>query len=189
MLLAFLFYMDQGMGILPWGLLAGLLHEMGHYAAGRAFGGKPQWMELSAVGAQLSMAYPGPLSYGKEIIVAMAGPAVNLILGWAAAGMRLFLLAGVSFGLGMFNLLPVLPLDGGRVLWSGLALLFGESNAERVLMVTAGAVVGVIAGFAAIGAVRFANFSLLITVIWLLWICLRGKKEKKKAKNGLHLGK
>lgn len=183
LLLAVLFYMDEGIGILPWGLLACLLHEAGHYMAGRLFGGKLRWIELSAVGAQLSLDYRTPLSYGREIVVTLAGPIVNLALGWTAAQMKLFLLAGVSFGLGIFNLVPILPLDGGRALLCGLSSIVGEDRADQILTVTAGVLVGLIAGIGTIAAVQYANFTLLITTAWLLWITLR--KNEKIGKNSL----
>lgn len=188
LLAAVLFYMDEGVGILPWGLLACALHELGHYAAGRMYGGRLRWMELSAVGAQLSLDYPRPLSYGRELVVALAGPAVNLVLGWTAIRIGCFLLAGVSFGLGIFNLMPIISLDGGRALWCGLSLLVGEDSGERLLVVTSGILIGLLAGIAVIAAVRYANFTLLITTLWLLWITLQAKK-KKRGKNSLLFGK
>lgn len=192
LLLAVLFYLDEGMGILPWGLLACALHELGHYLTGRALGGRLDWIELSVVGAQLSLSYPAPLSYGRETAVTLAGPVVNLVLGWLAARRGLFLLAGVSFGLGGFNLLPILPLDGGRALWCALACLFGEDRAEQALAVSAGALIGLAAGFSLIAAVRYANVTLLLTTGWLLWITLwrkDGKRERKNRKKPLLFGK
>lgn len=172
---AVLFYMDEGVGILPWGLLAAVLHELGHCLVSMLLGGRFGWLELSAVGAQLRMDYPGPLSYGREIAVALAGPLVNLFLGVAAVRLGLFLLAGVSLGLGCFNLLPVGPLDGGRALCSGLSAIFGERAAEQILTITAGGLVGVMTGVAGIVAAYFGNFSLLVTCLWLLYLTLQKK--------------
>ena len=185
LLLAVLFYLDEGVGLLPWGLLAALLHEWGHYAAGRLFGGRFCWLELSAVGAQMKLTYPSPLSYGREIAVALAGPVVNLALGCLALEFDWFLFASVNLGLAGFNLLPIPPLDGGNALWLAVTCLAGEVWAERVLPVVAAVLVGFLAGLGAVVMTQFANVSLLVTALWLLWMTL-GRKMKKSAKNSLH---
>jgi stage IV sporulation protein FB len=184
LLAAIAFYLDEGVGVLGWCVLACGLHELGHYLVGRAFGGRLRWLELSAVGAQLSLDYPGPLSYGRQVAVALAGPVTNLLVGWLAARAGAFLLAGVSFGLGGFNLLPILPLDGGKALWCGMTCLFGTEWGERVLAVTDGILVGLLVGAGAVAAVRYANFTLLIVAIWLFWMTLWGNR-KKQQKNSL----
>ena len=185
LLLGVLFYLDEGVGLLPWGLLACAVHECGHLAAGRLLGGRLRWLELSAVGAQMDLTYPAPLSYGQEIAVALAGPGANLLLGWAAARLGRPIPAGVDLGLAAFNLLPVLPLDGGRILWSGTARIADEVWAERVLTAASAVFTGLVAGLGAVVAVRFANLSLLVTAIWLLWVTL-GRNLKKSAKKCLH---
>lgn len=92
-------------------------------------------MRISVLGAEMQVA--GRMSYGGELLAAAAGPAVNLLLA-AALGLPgrwwepLYLLAGAQAVLGCFNLLPILPLDGGRMLW--LALCWGTDPflADRV---------------------------------------------------------
>ena len=116
--MAVMFWLDEGVGLLGWGVLACVVHELGHLLVGAALGGRPRWLSLSAVGLELNMEYPAGLSYGRELAVALAGPAVNLVTGGICAQFGNYLLAGVSFGLGLFNLMPVLPLDGGRALWA-----------------------------------------------------------------------
>lgn len=177
LLLAVLFWMDKGMELLGWGLLACAAHELGHYCAGRALGGRLERLELTAVGASMRLRGAVPFSYGQELLLALAGPAVNLGLGWAAAAAGNYLLAGLSFCLGFFNLLPILPLDGGRILWCALSALLDADWAERILTVTAGLLVGVLAGAGGILAVGYANFTLLITALWLLGAVLAKKHE------------
>ena len=117
-------------------LLAALCHELGHYAALRRRGGWVRAVRISALGAEMQVA--GRMSYGGELLAAAAGPVSNLLLA-AALGLLgrwwepMYLFAGAQLVLGAFNLLPALPLDGGRILWLALAWLTEPYTAQRVL--------------------------------------------------------
>ena len=176
--MAVMFWLDEGVGLLGWGVLACVVHELGHLLVGAALGGRPRWLSLSAVGLELNMEYPAGLSYGRELAVALAGPAVNLVTGGICAQFGNYLLAGVSFGLGLFNLIPVLPLDGGRALWCVLSALFGAQTGERAADGAAGVLVGLLAGIGAAAAVSYANFTLLLAAVWLFGLTLLRKREK-----------
>ena len=176
--MAVMFWLDEGVGLLGWGVLACVVHELGHLLVGAELGGRPRWLSLSAVGLELNMEYPAGLSYGRELAVALAGPAVNLVTGGICAQFGNYLLAGVSFGLGLFNLMPVLPLDGGRALWCVLSALFGAQTGERAADGAAGVLVGLLAGIGAAAAVSYANFTLLLAAVWLFGLTLLRKREK-----------
>ncbi len=66
LLLGALFWLDEGVGLLPWGLLACIVHELGHIAAALACGGRVERLSLTMVGAELSFSYRTPLSYGRD---------------------------------------------------------------------------------------------------------------------------
>src|SRR5918999_483623 len=107
-----------------------LLHELGHAWQARRDGLEIDGITLWLFGgvAQFKGAFPNP---GAEFRIAIAGPLVTVIL---SGGFAVFALAGlpsavdgVSAWLGfinltllVFNLIPALPLDGGRVLRAGL---------------------------------------------------------------------
>lgn len=167
LLLGLMLYLDDGVGLLPWVLLAGGFHELGHMAAARLMGGRAEHLSLTAVGAELRFSYP-TLSYGSENLVALAGPAANLLIGVPALWADAWLPAAANLGLALFNLLPVMPLDGGRVLFNLTAEGFGPAAADCVTAVAAGVLAGVLAGFGVIAAIHYANFTLLLTAVWLL---------------------
>ena len=107
-----------------------LIHELGHAFLQRHFGGRPQIL-LYAFGG-LAMADRG-FNRGQDIMVSLAGPAVQILCGLAmkqllnhstgdAWQVKVFLLSfyQVSIFWGLFNLVPIFPLDGGHVLRSWL---------------------------------------------------------------------
>lgn len=168
LLAGILLYLDDGAGVLPWAAGAAALHELGHITASMLFRGRVEVLELSAVGAELRFFYPVPLTYGRESLVALAGPAANLLAGAAALWLGAYLQAAVSLGLGLFNLLPILPLDGGRVLFNVIAERFGPTAADRVLAAAAGVLIGLMAGLGAVAMLEYANIMPLALALWLL---------------------
>ena len=177
-LLGLLFYLDQGVGLLGWGLLACVLHELGHIAAVRLLGGRVERLSLTAAGAELALDGERPLSYGRELAVSLAGPAASLLTAWLAASAGLFLLAGLSLGQGLFNLLPVLPLDGGRALGLLLSCRTGEAGARWTLAGVSAVLAGVLLGGGLILIEVFGNPTLLVTAGWLvLGQIKRGRRE------------
>jgi Zn-dependent protease/CBS domain-containing protein len=108
-----------------------LLHELGHALQARREGMTTEGITLWLFGGVASFrgSFPGP---GAEFRIAIAGPSVSLVLGLLFAGAAALgglpeTVDGVAFWLGyvniallVFNLLPALPLDGGRVLRSAL---------------------------------------------------------------------
>lgn len=173
LLLGMLFWLDEGIGLLPWGLLACLLHEAGHIAMAAVLGGRVEGMSLSVVGAELCIHYDIPLNYGQDSLVALAGPAVNLLSGVLLMVLDWQLTAALSLAVGIFNLLPILPLDGGRVVYGLLANRLDSDWAERLMTALSGCLVGALVGVGMVAAVHYANVTLLITALWLLVGMLR----------------
>lgn len=172
---ALLYYLDNS-GIFLWALLACALHEIGHWWAIRALGGQVRKMRLSCAGAELRLSSARPLSHGRMVLAALAGPAVNLALALGSValarrgmGERLYLFAGLNLGLALFNLLPVGWLDGGRVVENFLALL-GREEAGRYLIHVCSIVTAVLlmaAGMLLLWESGGRNFTLLIAGLWM----------------------
>jgi Zn-dependent protease len=124
-----------------------LLHELGHALMARRFGISTEDITLYPIGgvARLSRM---PRSPGAELLIALAGPAVNLAI---AAGLLGFGLLGavgpwwesmptsfvsnlllVNLVLALFNLIPAFPMDGGRVLRALLSAPLGRVRATAL---------------------------------------------------------
>jgi Zn-dependent protease len=131
-----------------------LVHELGHALLGRAFGLTPQ-IELHGMGGTTSWAEPRDVGNGRSILISLAGPLAGLALagvlvlaerfGFKPTNARvviaLALAVQVNVAWGLFNLAPMLPLDGGNVVRSALNGLLkggGEKAARVVSIVTGG---------------------------------------------------
>lgn len=173
LLLGVLFWLDEGVGLLPWGLAACVLHELGHIAAAAAFGGRVERLSLTVVGAELRIDYYIPLTYVQDSLVALAGPGANLLAGGLFLALNWELVAALTLAVGIFNLLPILPLDGGRVVYGLIADRLDPDWAERLMTALSGCLVGVLVGIGAVAAAHYANVTLLFTALWLLAGVLR----------------
>jgi stage IV sporulation protein FB len=156
-------------------LLSAVLHEIGHYAVIRLLGGRVMRLSLGITGACMEYEAVG-LSYADEAIIAMAGPAVNIMAAFAFAGYaklfcasEAYFFSGVSLSLGVFNLLPAQQLDGGRILYAFSAKAFDPNRAKQILCVSTCLV---ILGFLCVGFFVLIstkkNFTLLLAAVWTL---------------------
>ena len=162
-------------------LLAALCHELGHYLALRAMGGRVEAITIAATGAEMRIAPDSRLSYGRELLATIAGPAVNLLLALLLAFLGwyvpiLYLLAGVQLLLGIFNLLPVTPLDGGSILWLAVAWLTEPYTADRVTANVGLAVsVALLAMITMLSSWTGGGIFPVFMAIWLLLMSMRQK--------------
>jgi Zn-dependent protease len=161
------------------GFISLLVHELGHALTARKFGARSE-IVLQAFGGYA--AYSGVrLTRPQSFAVTAAGPAVQIVLGFALLqilpflpdmnpNMRYFLtiLVWVSLVWAILNLLPVLPLDGGQMLNS----ILGPQRIRITLWTSI--LVAVAAGLLALLLTR----SILLPVFmgmfaWQAWQALR----------------
>ncbi|GAB6929361.1 stage IV sporulation intramembrane metalloprotease SpoIVFB [Paenibacillus sp. JCM 10914] len=108
------------------------IHELGHAAAAAAMGYKVRAIQMLPFGGVAVIDDDGRMTAWREIIIALAGPLQNVIMigialscqwaGWGDAGMLSYLIQG-NLIIAAFNLLPILPLDGGKVLQALVSLI------------------------------------------------------------------
>lgn len=131
-MLAGWFALVNGWRLLTLVLSAAAAHELGHWLALRCLGGRVAALRLNVFGAVMELER-APLSYGGELAAVLAGPAVNLLCGWLLARAGWSTAAGAHAVLGVFNLLPVRPLDGGRALELLVSWTWGPEAGERAV--------------------------------------------------------
>ncbi len=193
--LAAQYYPGVNLGIPVWGYwIAGLfaalaffvcivLHELGHAVAARTQNLPTRGITLFLFGGVAELTEE-PRSPSAEFIMAIAGPAVSLVL-----AIGLGILSGIGFynswppilviSLGylaainmmvlIFNLIPAFPLDGGRVLRSILWSTTGSLRRATKWAATAGGIFAwVLIGWGVLNLFRGHEF--IISGLWLIFI-------------------
>lgn len=166
LLAACLIYLD-GAGLFLASLSACALHEAGHYAAVILCGRHVRSLRITAVGAEMEIETGAALSYWKDILVAVAGPCLNFLASWIAVYAKLYLFAGLNICLGVLNLFPIHPLDGGKVLASLLSFRW-PSGAEKVVHIFSIVFSGALLGLGWAAWRKWGNLSLLYTAMWIM---------------------
>ncbi|MBL0084264.1 MAG: site-2 protease family protein [Saprospiraceae bacterium] len=142
------------LGYVGFLFLCVVLHEYGHAMAARKYGVKTKDIILSPIGgvARLETLPEKPI---QELIIAFAGPLVNLLLAiaititlyatnfeWISiekpgiyqADMHDYLIVGLYINVLLFgfNLIPAFPMDGGRIFRALLSFRYGRAKATRI---------------------------------------------------------
>ena len=149
-------------GLLAVGMISILLHEGAHALMSAAFGKPPEDVEITPLGALMRLDDDEALVPSRRLLVLLAGPVMTLLLcylalfltqaGWLpwATGRQLFLCNAAML---LINLLPALPLDGGRIVALLLSMIMPRETVRTALR--------------AIGTVMGATCVLLN--LWLSW--------------------
>lgn len=157
-------------------MLSVFLHELGHAFVGRKLGYQLNLITLLPYGAMLSGVHT-PFTPKDDIKIAIAGPIVNVIL--LAISLIFYLLLPVSFNLlnefmwaniytFCFNILPVYPLDGGRVLVALLSKKRPRIKAFKVTKIIGYIVTGIVFILFFVSFFFKLNYMLGINAIFLL---------------------
>lgn len=166
-----------------------IIHEISHIITAKHFKVEVEKILLTPIGIMAKMSNTSPIGYGKEIIIAAAGPISNLIMALGgyiinlyfldnSKGISFFILANVS--LFVLNILPVIPLDGGRIFKYTLLSNLGYRGTIKIFSIltkfiaTALIILGIIQLFNSV-----YNLSLLFIGIFI-YICMYREKDEMK---------
>lgn len=156
-----------------------VLHELGHAMAARRYGIGTAHITLYPFGG-IAAIEDMPEEPVEELVIALAGPAVNFALaalfawafaltGWPIAG----ILIAMNLVMGLFNLIPAFPMDGGRVLRALLATRMGWVPASHLSIKVGRA----FAWIFLVGGIAFSHLGLVLVGAFL-HVALNAEKQR-----------
>lgn len=162
-------------------LISVAMHELSHLLLMLIFHVKIDSLTFCPFGINIQKASGFPLSYGREALIYFAGPLCNLILAAAAwavpivvSGQAEYLsnwqaFFAVNLVMGLFQLVPILPLDGGQLLSCFAGHMLTPQGAYAFSMVVGLLLLTPIAVYAFLLFLRYGNFTLLVLSVALFW--------------------
>ena len=190
-----LFYFTKQIEIYALIMIFAIKHELGHLVAGILMGMKPEKIELMPFGLSVSFKinineYNKKIKKGnnletKKILIALAGPLTNLIMILITYRLKIdiiksMLIIYTNFLIMIFNLLPIYPLDGGRILKGILHISFGKRKSEKYINNISKITVIIITAITSILILYIQNISFILIDIYLWYLIIKEDLIYKK---------
>lgn len=190
-----LFYFTKQIEIYALIMIFAIIHELGHLVAGILMGMKPEKIELMPFGLSVSFKinineYNKKIKKGnnletKKILIALAGPLTNLIMILITYRLKIdiiksMLIIYTNFLIMIFNLLPIYPLDGGRILKGILHISFGKRKSEKYINNISKITVIIITAITSILILYIQNISFILIDIYLWYLIIKEDLIYKK---------
>ncbi|MDY6201893.1 site-2 protease family protein [Ruminococcus sp.] len=165
-------------------LFAIIIHETGHIILMCIFGYAPEKIKISLFEISISDRKRQERSFILNFLIIFFGPFANFIcfilfyLLYLIGNDYFLYFAAANFSVGLFNILPVMSLDGGQLLYLILSRFFSDTVSQRIVNVITFIIIFPLAtfGFILLFNSKY-NFSLLIVCIYLVFslICRNNK--------------
>lgn len=190
-----IFYFTKQIEIYTMIMLFALIHELGHLLMGLLMGMKPEKIELMPFGVSISFKIKveeynkkikkGNLLEIKKMVVALAGPLTNFIIIIITNNLKIdifksLMIIYTNFLIMIFNLLPIYPLDGGRILKGILHINFGIRTTEFYINIISKIMVAIITILSSILILYVHNIAILFIDLYLWYLVLKEDVKYKK---------
>ena len=181
-----IFYFTNQIRIYLILMLFCIFHEIGHILVGLILKMKPERLEIMPFGLAISFYTNFNTTKIKEIFVALAGPIVSLILVIMSRYIQFKFITiqeaiYSNILILLFNLIPIYPLDGGRIIKGILHIKLGEEFAEELVEKISKITLIILTVISSIGVYYYKNIAIFLICIFLWMICLQEKNAKTLA--------
>ena len=185
-------------------MIFAIIHELGHLVAGLILKFKPEEVKLTPVGLQIrfkidSREYNEKIKEArslniKKAIIALAGPLTNLIIAVVTTIIGYFnvniqntyiyqIIIYANFLIAMFNLIPIYPMDGGRVLNELLKIFIGNKKAYKITYIVSKTILILLTAVASILILYIHNIAIVIILAYLWYLEVIEIRRYNRRKN------
>lgn len=177
-----LFYFTNQLKIYLVIMLFCFIHELGHIFVGLIFNMKIEKLEIMPFGFSVSFEDSVTENF-KKIFVAAAGPLVTLALILIFFNIEIKLKQEIIYSnilILIYNLMPIYPLDGGRIIKGILQIKVEEERAQKMIWKLTKIIMIIITFVCSIAVYYFKNIAIFLSCIFLWTIILRIEEKRRK---------
>ena len=165
-------------------MIFSLIHELGHMLAGAFLRLKPKTLNFMPFGIKITFETYGysNLVEMKKIFIAIAGPLTNLIICIIASLLHIncVMKQNIIYSnllIALFNLIPLYPLDGGRILKCIIRLKCKGIKTDIIINKISNTLIILMTAISSVGILYLKNFAILFVLIYL-WIIVINENKK-----------
>lgn len=195
-----IFYLTKQIEIYAMFMIFAIVHEMAHLICGIVMGLKPKTLKIMPVGVCIEFGtrladYNNKVKKSnqlaiKKIIIAIAGPLINFII---AVFLLIFKptinnvnienIIYCNILIAIFNMLPIYPLDGGRILKNIFKIYLGKRQAIEIIHLISNLSVIFVTAIASIAIYCYENIAILFIIAFLWVMLIKENREYKLISN------
>lgn len=183
-------------------MLFAILHELGHLVMGVILGFKPRKIEILPVGVSACF-YMNLNNYNKKIecanllalkkiIIAISGPITNFIIALLCGFFEVSLfnistdfIVFSNLLIGLFNLIPIYPLDGGRIIKGILHIIIGLKDSHKYTNILSNVTIIFLTIISSIAILYLKNISILLILVYL-WVMVIMENKRYDSKMNIY---
>lgn len=193
-----IFLLTEQLNIYIVFMLFAIIHELGHVLTGIILGFKPKNIEVLPIGISACFYmqcddYNKKINYAnrfglKKVIISCAGPITNFIIAiifyffdFSIFNISREFIIYTNLIIGIFNLIPIYPLDGGRIIKNILHIKIGLKESYKYTKIIANLSIIILTIFSSMAILYLKNISIVLILIYL-WgiVIIQNKKYESK---------